>query len=89
MTATLTARVPCKLLADAWLASEMTAYELCQAMGWTNVSRRQASTKVRRALGLKQSQNGNGEWRYRSSMPADLAARFARALDVDFEAVGL
>lgn len=88
-TATATDRVPCTPLAAAFLACDLTAYEVCQRMGWTNVNRRQASTKVRRALGLKKTRNGCGEWRYRETMPVDLAARFARVFDVELAEVGL
>jgi hypothetical protein len=50
---------------------------------------RHASTKVKRHLGLKRSQNGCGNWRYRKDMPYELAAQFARALEVDPMEVGL
>jgi len=88
-TATATDRVPCAPLAEAFERSDLTAYDVCQRMGWTNVNRRQASTKVRRALGLKQSKNGSGDWRCRETMPVELAARFARVFDVELAEAGL
>ncbi len=61
-------------------------------MGW-EIDSRHASTKVKRHLGLKRSRNGaktgKGRWRYRQDMPYELAARFARALEVDPVEVGL
>ena len=86
-TATATDRVPCAPLAEAFLNSHLTAPQIAHRLGWSDS--RRASTQIRRALGLKRSRNGCGQWRYRETMPRELAARFARALDVDPVEVGL
>jgi hypothetical protein len=80
-------RVPCVPFAEAFQRSDLTAAEVAERMGWTDI--RHPSTKVKRHLGLKRSQNGCGNWRYRRDMPYELAAEFARALEVDPVEVGL
>lgn len=73
-----------KPLAEAFLRSGLTPYEVARRLGWKRDKSEADASRVRRALGLALYSPGHGyPPRYRQHCTEEMAIKLARAIGVD------